>query len=170
MDKNFFNKRLQFIIYTVGYHKEGESVLILIKSDDAVVYSIVIDSYEDERNITYELLSKEKIDHIDMLCWSHPDKDHSLGISRFLKWINEKTLIVVGSGFYDTFEIWNKADFLMCSYIISELDKDLKSKKRVVIRQATTGMIFKKIFLWMQELARNIYLKFHHLHLVIIRY
>ena len=144
MDKIFFNKSLQFIIYTIGYHKEGESIVVLVKSDDAVVYSVVIDSYEEEKNITCELLIKEKVDHIDMLCWSHPDKDHSFGVSRFLDWIDERTLIVVGNGFYETREVWHKADEQMFLYIDSELNKDLRTIKRTIIRLAATGMTFKK--------------------------
>lgn len=32
--KNVFLEQLDLLIYTIGYHKEGESILILIKADD----------------------------------------------------------------------------------------------------------------------------------------
>ena len=127
MDKKIFNKNLQYVIYTIGYHKEGESVLVFIKTDDVIVFTVVIDSYEEgEINITCELLARENLNHIDMVCWSHPDKDHSLGISKYLKWIDERTIILVGDGFVETQENWKDADGIMYDYIDSELKKNFK--------------------------------------------
>ena len=144
MTNRYFNKNLELIIYTTGYHKEGESILILIKSDNITVFSIVIDSYEEnDINITYQLLQEEKIDYIDIVCWSHPDLDHSKGISKFLEWIDYRTTIVIGDGFYETKKEWETASPEMYNYIVSTLEKDLRIKKRTKIRKVSTGMHLK---------------------------
>ena len=59
MDNRFFNNNLELIIYTIGYAIEGESLLILVKADDFVVYSIVVDGYKMEgRNMIMFLAPK----------------------------------------------------------------------------------------------------------------
>ncbi|HAN10116.1 MAG TPA: hypothetical protein DCP90_05845 [Clostridiales bacterium] len=81
----FLNIKDLFLeIYVIGYTKQGESVLIILKSnvpEEKVVFSCVIDNYYEEVNHTEVLLEDIlKGRKLDLLCWSHPCMDHSKGI------------------------------------------------------------------------------------------
>lgn len=140
MDNRFFNNNLELIIYTIGYAIEGESLLILVKADDFVVYSIVVDGYKMEgRNITVELLQNLSIQRIDMFCWTHPDRDHSCGINEYIGYMDRNTRIILGDGFISTREKWQYANPIMYDFIEKELEKSLNKKDRIVIRPVHTG-------------------------------
>lgn len=73
---------LLLTIYLIGYRKQGESAVILLKSGKKnVVWSGVIDSYCLEgKNITYDILSEEGIGKnrkLDLACLSHFHEDHA---------------------------------------------------------------------------------------------
>lgn len=140
MDK-FFKEKLELVIYTVGYAKEGEAIVAIVKMDDVVSYTIAIDGYKVEnRNIAFSILEYEKIENIDLLCWSHPDTDHSLGLEDYKKFISNRTKIVVGDGYSQTIQKWDDANPVMNKFIRDELMKDLKRKDRVIIKPVSTGM------------------------------
>ena len=85
-DSIFYRCSLDLVIYTIGYEKEGESVIALIKTDGIVVFSMVIDGYKNKKhNASFDILENEKVANLDFFCWSHPDKDHSLGIEDYIK-------------------------------------------------------------------------------------
>lgn len=76
-------------VIVVGYQKKGESCIFLLrdKRTDEILFSMVIDSYKRRKqNRTLELLKENGVKEksLDILCWSHPDDDHSLGIDRIL--------------------------------------------------------------------------------------
>ncbi len=82
--------------YVIGYSKEGESIVVLFKYDDIVFYSIIIDSYEININKAEEILNKNKIKKINVLIWTHPHSDHSIGIEKILdNFCNKDTKIVI---------------------------------------------------------------------------
>lgn len=90
--------RLGIDIYTIGYVPEGESIVFIIHSSSEILYIGVIDSYEkDNHNYTKELLETLKIKSINMLCWSHPDSDHSKGFDKLLGFLNENSVFVMPS-------------------------------------------------------------------------
>lgn len=82
-------------IYLIGYRHEGESIVFIIYADGAVFYSGVIDCYEyNDLNKTIEILEKEKIAKLDFICWTHPDKDHSIGIDKLINsYAGERTKV-----------------------------------------------------------------------------
>jgi len=81
----FFLKNLTLEIYTIGYKREGESIVFFIKTDNQIAYSGVIDCFEyNSINKTAEILMKNAVNKIDFLCWTHPDLDHSLGLDTIL--------------------------------------------------------------------------------------
>lgn len=98
---NFVNKvsNLYLEVYLLGYPGQGESILFLIKTiedKDIILYSGVIDSYENNgSNKTIELLEHLNIKKLDFLCWTHPDIDHSLGIDSILQRYADKNTRVV---------------------------------------------------------------------------
>ncbi len=73
---------LSFRIFLIGYPDKGESIVLIISDKSLKVnyYSIVIDCYETTLNKTLEILNDNNIKSIDLLCWSHPDEDHTKGL------------------------------------------------------------------------------------------
>lgn len=93
------NSKLYIDIYLIGYRVEGESIIFVIYTDDKINYVGVIDSYEiDGEHITMRILQELNIERIDLLCWTHPDKDHSLGIDKLLELVDKNSKIVIPSG------------------------------------------------------------------------
>ena len=68
--------------YVIGYQERGESIVVLFLEEDKVLYCIVIDSYKakDVEFLTSKILQDNHVEHINILCWTHPDIDHSVGI------------------------------------------------------------------------------------------
>lgn len=90
-------------VYTIGYTSEGESCVFFLYSTrpkKRILYTIVIDCYEEEeKNDTFEILQKIEEDFpkfkLDMLIWTHPHDDHSIGIDKVQKkYCNKKTKII----------------------------------------------------------------------------
>jgi len=83
-------KDLHFSIFVIGYCEKGESLILFLKdkSTNRILYTIVVDCYEcHSHHKTIEILSEHNINNIDLLCWTHPDDDHTKGL---LKLVNEK--------------------------------------------------------------------------------
>lgn len=55
-------KKLALENYVVGYKKEGESIVVLFKQDNDILFSIVIDSYEKNENETIKILKERKVE------------------------------------------------------------------------------------------------------------
>lgn len=87
-------------IYLVGYETQGESCIFLLYSTRPVYkvhYSIVIDSYvENGRNKTLEILKNDlKNQKLDMLVWTHPHRDHYLGMEDIItRYCDKRTVIM----------------------------------------------------------------------------
>lgn len=88
-------------VYLIGYTTDGESSLIVLRSTRPrarILYTAVIDSYKKSNvNLTADLLQKLEIKApINLLCWTHPHNDHTLGIDDLLrKYCNNTTRIVM---------------------------------------------------------------------------
>ena len=83
----------------IGYFPEGESSVIVVKNEDNAIFTVVVDCYELENiNKTMELLEENRIEKIDICCWTHPHKDHSLGIDKLFKYFNKKTSVIIPTG------------------------------------------------------------------------
>lgn len=93
-------------IIVIGYQKKGESCIFLLidRRDQQIIYSIVIDSYKRRKqNRTLELLRHfgVKEESLNILCWSHPDEDHSLGIDEiWKKYAGKNTIIITPISFW----------------------------------------------------------------------
>lgn len=76
---------LRFDIYTIGYKEEGECLLLLLCDGDKVLHCTITDCYsEDGYNHADFLLHELGAMKIDAFIWTHPDIDHSTGITSFL--------------------------------------------------------------------------------------
>lgn len=99
---------LRVKIFVIGYKSEGESIIILfVDVNDIkcpVKYSIVIDCFKyKNKNITDEILRRYSVETLSMLCWTHPDLDHSVAIDALIKkYCKESTQILLPEHFYNT--------------------------------------------------------------------
>lgn len=140
MDKNYTNK-LEMIVYTVGYSVQGESIIIFMKRDDIVEYTIVIDGYRvNSCNKTIDILNENNVKNINILCWTHPDEDHSVGLEDYIPYLNNNSDIIVGDGFSGIKNEWENANNTMYSFIIDNLNKRSYNKSKIWVRKACTGM------------------------------
>ena len=97
--------KLQIKLYVIGYKEQGESIIMFFVDSvkDTVVYSIVIDSClaNDGSSKTIEILNKKHVNKINILCWTHPDTDHTLGIDALVKdYCDKTTKILIPYGLY----------------------------------------------------------------------
>ena len=65
-------------IYHIGYSSEGESSLFILHTlDKKVLYSVVIDCYEENCNETDRILEQWNLKgKVNLIIWSHPHEDH----------------------------------------------------------------------------------------------
>lgn len=91
IDDSFFISELKITISVIGYENIGESIVVFLQDGDDIVYCMVIDSYQIQGknqpiiNKTIDLLRQNHLTRIDTLCWSHPHRDHSRGLSSIIK-------------------------------------------------------------------------------------
>ncbi len=102
-----------FKIHVFGYKTMGESVLFILwdKKRKVALYVVVIDIFERKDktgqviNRTFERLKEYGCGDdrkIDLMCWSHPDFDHSRGLDLLLeRFCDENTKILVPFGLHD---------------------------------------------------------------------
>lgn len=85
-------------VFVIGYRERGESIVVLFLEGNIVLYSIVIDSYKTKEgeSYTYKILERYNVEHINILCWTHPDIDHSVGIEElFEKYCDKESSVYV---------------------------------------------------------------------------
>lgn len=91
-------------LYLIGYPEMGESQVFVIKKKNSniIFFSAVIDCYtENSINKTIEILNEYNIESLDLLCWTHPDDDHSLGIQDIVEnFCTNNTKILLPEGIY----------------------------------------------------------------------
>lgn len=99
------NTRVQLHIHVLGYYPQGESILTVAwdEKNNVVLHSMLIDFFEIDNNnkiksiLNHYHINDTKLDHI---VWTHPDKDHSVGLSSIIKnYTSSKTVYLVPDGF-----------------------------------------------------------------------
>lgn len=110
--------------YLAGYSKEGESCVFLLystKPSYMVHYSIVIDSYsEEKKNKTLDILKCElKKQKLDMLVWTHPHKDHYVGLTDIIKKHCDKHTKIITPAIGNNLERYDDGVKEVMSYINS---------------------------------------------------
>lgn len=72
-------------VHTVGYPDMGESIVTFLKDGPKVLLTLVTDCYkEDDVDEVRDILVANGHPNIDFFIWTHPDKDHSVGIEELL--------------------------------------------------------------------------------------
>lgn len=105
--------QLKVLVYLIGYFDQGESVIILLQNGEGkVLYSLVVDSYEvDGINKTTEILDAMGAKPIDVLCWTHPDADHSIGPEKIIAgFCNKKSQVLLPYGLVEGVKIKDLGD------------------------------------------------------------
>jgi beta-lactamase superfamily II metal-dependent hydrolase len=97
--------KLLIKVFVIGYKEQGESIIMLFidQPADKVIYSIVIDSClaNDGTNKALEILNEYEVETLNILCWTHPDTDHTLGIDDLVDIKCDKsTMILIPDGLY----------------------------------------------------------------------
>lgn len=103
---------LRVHVFLIGYADQGESIVVLLKEGEAnVLYSIVVDCYEiDGLNKTTEILSGLE-GSINMLCWTHPDEDHSIGLDSIINnHCSKDSIVLLPYGLEEGVKIRNLGD------------------------------------------------------------
>ncbi|MEH2873902.1 hypothetical protein AAH030_12455 [Phocaeicola vulgatus] len=139
-------KNLLVKVFIIGYSLRGESIVVLFidkEYQNNVLYSIVIDCFTYKKlNKTEEILNTYGISQIDMLCWSHPDLDHTKGIDIIInKFCKETTKIMLPQGLngkeYDVID-YNKGDI----EIVEKVIKLNHRKKKVQLTASVTPTLY----------------------------
>lgn len=106
--KDFDN--LQMHLYTIGYPLEGEVIIAIICEGEKVLFTALTDCYENRVRGTDEsdcynhintILERHDNPSINAFIWTHPDKDHSVGIPSILECYdpNHEALIYLPGAF-----------------------------------------------------------------------
>ena len=136
-------------IYVIGYTECGESLILLFKDslNNGVLYSVVIDSYRlaDGTFKTEEILVAENVASIDLLCWTHPDLDHTKGIDDLLnKYCNKYSKVLIPTylnGRPDDPINYNKGDVEIIHKIFGFNNRFNKVVKPIGVSSATISKI-----------------------------
>ena len=116
MDLQLSDKRnLRIKIVIIGYPSCGESIVACICDNETVLYSCVVDSFKYKgHNETITILNRFGIKHVNLLCWSHPDHDHSFDMDAIIDtFCDDRTAFLLPHGLngkpYDNIN-YNKGD------------------------------------------------------------
>lgn len=151
-------KNLYLSVYFIGYENEGESSVFILYSTSPkkrILYSMVIDCYEDEQvNCTEKILEKYEQDFpsrkkkdkkikIDMLVWTHPHEDHTKGIGKLIDGHCNKSTKIVTANVLNTGK--NYSD--KCNLVINKIShmNDRQKKRWNISSTETLESLLQKI-------------------------
>ena len=125
-------------IYLIGYPTEGESIVCCLKTDSDVssfLFVGVIDCYRNKQcNYTIKLLKNLKIPKLDLLCWTHPDLDHSLGIDELLQeYVDSNTVVSIPTSLLNYRKKFNEVSQKSCQIILNRL-KQRKRENKILLQ------------------------------------
>lgn len=120
--------------YLIGYETEGESCIFLLYSTEPeykVHYSVAIDSYtENGINKTLDILKNNlEKQKLDMLVWTHPHRDHYLGLIDVIKKYCNKYTTIMTPAIGNDLNLYDSGTKKVMLYINS-----LVHKRRIVDR------------------------------------
>ena len=101
-------------VFLVGYPEMGESIVVILvnKRNKAILHTTVIDCYSTGGvNKTVDILNACNVQRLDVLCWTHTDEDHSIGIDTLVNdFCDNKTVFILPGGVHgetDDFVTYN---------------------------------------------------------------
>lgn len=75
---------LHLVIHVLGYSQEGESIMIELKCEEDVLFRVLTDCYLNAKGSNYWMDNANDFAEINAFVWTHPDKDHTIGIPETL--------------------------------------------------------------------------------------
>lgn len=114
---------LRVKVFIIGYPSCGESIVFCIYDNETVLYTCVVDSFKYMgNNETLHILERLGISRINLLCWSHPDHDHTFDMDSIITgFCNNKTIFLLPLGLngkpYDKVD-YNKGDIQIINKIV----------------------------------------------------
>ena len=126
MRQIFCNNSFYVDTYTIGYKNQGESIVILIYVDDKCIFSCVVDSYLTENcDIIKKILNDNAIKTLNIICWTHPHDDHSIGMKNLIQtYSDENTEVWIPENAITQDHKVSKASQIL----FEELKKEIKAK------------------------------------------
>lgn len=117
-------------LYVIGYESMGESIIINIDNK----FIGVIDCYKTNNDfITKELLDNMNKKYLDFICWSHPDLDHTIGLSDLFYLVDkENTVFILPEGL-SAKEILSKVNYKKDESIHNEFIKLLSLVRENIV-------------------------------------
>jgi beta-lactamase superfamily II metal-dependent hydrolase len=101
MKNYFFDEKLIFEVHVIGYENLGESIVLFLRADDKIVFSGMVDCYEqDSINQSVEVLKEFNCTHLDFVCLTHPHMDHVKGFRFVLENYCDKDTVFYVSPFH----------------------------------------------------------------------
>lgn len=100
-------------VYCVGNNPQGEGLLLVIKKNNYIIYSALIDG-----NFDMEFIKNCGIEYFDFICWTHPHQDHSINLEKLIQqYSNNNTKITVPTMLFDfyksmTYDCQKLSDYL----------------------------------------------------------
>ncbi len=86
--KNFDSSTLTLFVLNVG---DGDAILIRFPDKySEQVSCAIIDCYNGDKTIA--ALENLGVEHIPFICATHPHSDHTLGLSKLIKWCRQNTI------------------------------------------------------------------------------
>lgn len=134
--REIFGKNVYLEIYTIGYSLEGESNIVILKNNNVCIFCGIIDCYStDSLNYTKKILESENISKLDFLCWTHPDKDHSVGLECFIDYLKPEynSVILLSQNFLQHKKDYEKANSCFSKFMFDWLKKSVRVSKRVKV-------------------------------------
>ena len=135
------SNNLRVEVYLIGYAQQGESVIVFIRdvANNAVAYSMVVDSYEEDCcNKITEILDNNGIKKtkLNVLCWTHPDADHSVGLETIVQdYCSKETQVLIPYGLERKDLIINLAEY---AELVDKIF-DLETRKNRHVRTVSSG-------------------------------
>lgn len=144
IDDTFHISGLKVCISVIGYGNIGESIVVFMKDGDKIFYSMVIDSYQLKSknrpilNKTIDILKQNHVERLDMLCWTHPHRDHSRGMSKLISdFCDSETLFIyppfVTGAASDNLELKNDEAQMVKAILDANRTKALKANQVGVV-------------------------------------
>ena len=130
MKKLIVTDSVFFSVYVLGYKGIGESIIFTLESSNTIIYSGVIDCYEQGSiNRTIDKLGELGIEELDIICWTHPHEDHTVGMGKLIdQFSSAKTTIVYPMYLCDIKDNLS-AEMLVVTQKINDISTSMKRNK-----------------------------------------
>lgn len=146
MNTYFFESSLILEVNVIGYKDKGESIVFFVKADEDAVFSGLVDCYEkDSMNKSIELLCENNRQFFDFVCWTHPHKDHTVGLDKVInEYCNSATAFWMPPFTSVDIEKYSKCSMPIYSALFDLIKKSPKSNRMRVRPVSNASILTRK--------------------------